>query len=453
MERYRRLAFALCLLAISTAGAPVRADLPATSSPIVEMGIDRSNMSTEWSLAPPSEPDVYPFNGSYNGQGVFEARRVAVFDGIARLHTQWFRDGFGADTPADAAMFVDTVRRVHERGMKILAVVGPTRTDYDPHDVIPGNPKVNGCQWSTAPLSKIDLAKFEHRIRVHFDALKAAGVAVDAFEIGNELDLYCNDADMPETSEFAAHHWKWFLTSEQVHRFAAGYAPFLKTFAGLIKEYFPGAKIITFGMSNPSGNSAPLIAALANFTDASGKTFDYTSLVDGYGTHIYPSSVTTLRVVQGTTAELTAQAGLLPHAAEKPLWITEWNEAGSAFWASHKWYFQYDRSGNVGGDLNLAAAPFPAMDRAQVIRSFESDVIGRLRSQPRPVNVGYLFYYAYDAAGKTAMCDDTNFDKSRGISGVCYSGVIDPVDGKLLPDVAAAVVNGHAVPPEHRDSP
>ena len=302
--------------------------------PDVEIGIDRSNMSTEWTLSPPAEPNIYPFNGPYNGSGVFEARRKAIFNGIARLHPQWFRDGFGADTPEGPQLFVDTVAQVHARGMKILAVVGHTASDFDAKDYI--DPTESGCQWGTFPLSKINLAKFEHRVRSYFDALKQAGLSVDAFEIGNELDLYCNDADMPKTSEFAAHHWKWFMTNEQVHTFAAGYVPFLKTFAGLIREYFPHAEIITFGMSNPSGNSAPMIQALANFTDSSGRTFDYTSLVDGYGSHIYLPSDTTLNMITRVTGELTSQAAMLPNIQKKPIWITEWNESASAFWSSHK---------------------------------------------------------------------------------------------------------------------
>jgi hypothetical protein len=420
----------------------VQAQNKPASMPKLEIGIDRSNMATEWTLSPPGLPNIYPFNGPYNGPGVFEARRVAVFDGMAKLHPQWFRDGFGADTPADAAMFVDTVTQVHARGMKMLAVIGHTGSDFDPKYYI--NPTQSGCQWGTFPLSKIDLTKLEHRLRTHFDALKKANLSVDAFEVDNELDLYCNDADMPKGAEFAAHHWQWFLSPEQVHAFAAGYAPYLKKYVEVVREYFPHAKIITCGMSNPTGNSAPLIQALANFKDSSGKVFDYTSLVDGYGTHIYVSANTTLAMVTSATQWLTSQAALLPHIQQKPIWITEWNEAGSAFWSSHKWYFQYQANGQPGGDLNLPDPQhkYPGMTRAQAIRVFEKDVLGKLRTQPSPVNIGYLLYYSYDSVGKSTMCDDTAFNKKIGVKGQCFSGVIDPTTGALLPDVASALMSG-----------
>lgn len=443
-RHYVRLFLASTIIALSTANGAQAADAPLKPTPPVEFGIDRSNMATEWTISPPAEPNTYPFNGPYNGAGVFEARRVAVFDGIAHLHPQWFRDGFGTDTPEGVQSFVDTVKQVHARGMKILAVVSHTGSDFDKKDYLP--PEQSGCQWGTYPLSKIDLGRFERRVRTYFDALKQAGLSVDAFEIGNELDLYCNDADMPKTSEFAAHHWQWFLTNQQVHTFAAGYAPFLKTFARLIREYFPSAKIITFGMSNPSGNSAALIQALANFTDSSGKTFDYTTLVDGYGTHIYGPSDTTLNFVNRAKGELASQAAMLPHVKEKPIWITEWNEAASAFWSSKSWYFQPTGSGPSAEDKNKpdAQRQFPAMTRAEVIRAFREKVVDHLRSMPDPINIGYIFYYSYDSAGKSDMCDATVFNTSRGIKGTCFSGVIDPVTGKLLPDVAAALMDGGA---------
>ncbi|SRR5579872_4917827 len=135
------------LLAVPAAAADNTSRLP----PKLEIGIDRSNMATEWTISPPGEPNIYPFNGPYNGVGVFEARRVAVFDGIARLHPQWFRDGFGPDRPEGAQLFVDMVRQVHARGMKILAVVSHTGSDFDKKDYIdPTNGELSRSARSTS---------------------------------------------------------------------------------------------------------------------------------------------------------------------------------------------------------------------------------------------------------------------------------------------------------------
>jgi hypothetical protein len=186
----------------------------------------------------------------------------------------------------------------------------------------------------------------------------------------------------------------------------------------------------------------PLIQALANFKDASGKTFDYTTLVDGYGSHLYLSSDTTLNAITRAIDELTGQAAILPHVKDKPIWITEWNESASAFWSSHKWYFQPATVGQTVLDLNRpdTSHVYLAMTRPQVIDTFMK-VIDRLRTQPNPVDIGYLFYYSYDSAGKSDMCDATAFNTTRKIKGTCFNGVIDPLTGDLLPDVVAALMN------------
>jgi len=98
----------------------------AMAAPL-EFGIDRSNMATQWTLAPPQEPNASPFlTAEYNKPGNFEARRIAVLDGIARLHVQWFRDGFGKGSPD---LFVDLLKLVHARGMKMLTVFGAAASD------------------------------------------------------------------------------------------------------------------------------------------------------------------------------------------------------------------------------------------------------------------------------------------------------------------------------------
>jgi hypothetical protein len=60
-------------------------------------------------------------------------------------------------------------------------------------------------------------------------------------------------------------------------------------------------------------------------------------------------------------------------------------------------------NGQLGGDYNKPDAQntYKAMDRADAIRVFQSDVVGRLRaSSTAPVNIGYVLYYSYDSAWK-----------------------------------------------------
>jgi hypothetical protein len=409
--------------------------LAAAPAP-VEYGIDRSNMSTQWTLAWPQEPNVSPFLAAeYNKPGNFEARRVAVLDGIARIHAQWFRDGFGKGPPE---LFVDLVHLLHARGMKLLAVFGAAASDYPPGAYL--SKEKSGCQWGAYPLSKINLDAYQKRIEAQFAAVRAANETVDAFEIGNELDLYCNDADSPTGAEWAKHQWKWFLSPEQVQTFVRGYAPYLAASVASIRKYFPQAKIITYGNSMPT--SAPLIEALASARGPDGKITDYTRLVDGYGAHLYPTSTTTLNMVEGATNVLRYDAAHFPHVNEKPIWITEWSPSGSSWWNGQPWYFQYDTHGQVGGDLNKAdpGGAYQAMGRAGAIRVFNRDVVEKLRSSPTaPVNISHVFYYAYDSAGKSPKCEHVEDRWTAGLPGFCIDGVIDPATGNLIPDVAAAV--------------
>jgi hypothetical protein len=434
-------ALAIIVFAGGAMAATMPAHAQAQSLPPLEFGIDRSNMGTEWTLAPPQEPNISPFLSSeYNKPGDFEARRVAVLDGIARIHAQWFRDGFGKGSPD---LFVDLVKLVHARHMKILAVFGAAGSDYPPGAYL--TKAQSGCQWGTYPLSKINLAAYQKRIEQQFAAVRAAGEMVDAFEIGNELDLYCNDADSPTGAEWAKHQWKWFLSPAQVQTFVRGYAPYLAASVASIRKYFPKAQIITYGNSLPA--SAPLMEALASVRDANGKVTDYTKLVDGYGSHLYPTSTTTLNMVEDATNSLRYEAAHYPHVDEKPIWITEWNPAGSSFWNGQPWYFQYNAQGQPGGELNKTDAHgvYKAMDRAAAIRTFNRDVVEKLRSSTtRPVNITHVLYYSYDSGAKSPKCDHVKYDTLPHLDGFCIDGVIDMTTGNLLPGIAPAVAGaGH----------
>jgi len=423
------IAAVCCSLAAAVAAPALAASTPAP----LEFGVDRSNMATQWTLSWPHEPQASPFlKADYNKPGNFEARRVAVMDGIARVHAGWFRDGFGGSD-----LSIDLLKLVHARGMKLLAIVGPAASDYPPGAQL--SKAQSGCPWGTYPLSRINLTAYQTRIEDEFAAVRAAGESVEAFEIGNEYDLYCNDADSPTGAEWARHQWKWFLSDAQVQTFVRGYGPFLAASVASIRKYFPRAQIITYGNSMPA--SAPLMQALAHVRGADGQATDYTRLVDGYGSHLYPTSTTTARMVEDATGSLRYEAAHYPHAGQKPIWITEWNPAGSSWWNGQPWYFQYDAHGQPGGDLNKAAGPYQAMDQAGAVAAFNHDVVEALRSaKTSPVNISHVFYYSYDSAGPSPKCARV---KPRWPTSLppafCIDGMIDPSTGELLPGMAAAV--------------
>ncbi len=170
-------------------------------------------------------------------------------------------------------------------------------------------------------LSQINLAKLAQRLRTQFDAVKAANLTIDAFEIGNEVDWICFNGDVPDGHIPTAAEW---MTAVR------GYANFLKAAAEVIHDprYFPNAKIITFGIAHGSdrwdrpphhfSNPARMVAALRNLDG-----FNYLDNaiyhVDGYGTHIYPNPD---NLEQSVTDLIRQDAAIL--GPDKPFWITEW---------------------------------------------------------------------------------------------------------------------------------
>ena len=245
--------------------------------------------------------------------------------GVRALHATWFRDGPNKNTsPQGVAKFVNVMRQAKQQGLKVLVIINPQDADFDNNNE--GAAK-NTCGWTERRLSAVNPVLFTQRLHNLFDALKAANVDIDAFEIGNEEDSHCYNADIP------ADH----IASPQEVMFAAhGYGEFLKTAALVIRDphYFPQAKIITFGMthsSTPVGaitEPARFVAMLRNING-----FNYLDNawyhVDGYGTHIYAAPN---NVMAGASARLREDAAAL--GRDKPFWVTEFGFLHSASFAN-----------------------------------------------------------------------------------------------------------------------
>jgi O-glycosyl hydrolase len=165
------------------------------------------------------------------------------------------------------------------------------------------------------------LAKLAQRVRTQLDAVKAAHLTIDAFEIGNEVDWICFNGDVPDGHTPTEAEWMTAIRA---------YAHFLKAAAEVIRDphCFPNAKIITFGIAHSSdrwdkpahhfSNPSRMVALLRNLDG-----FNYLDNaiyhVDGYGTHIYPDPD---NLEQSVTDLIRQDAAIL--GPDKPFWITEW---------------------------------------------------------------------------------------------------------------------------------
>jgi len=267
-----------------------------------EFGIDRSNLTRE------SE----------------EVQEKALQD-IHTLHATWFRDVLSGTTPQGLDKFVNEVRLAKQNDLKFLANVLQSQVDYDEgyQNQNAGEDFRKRCGWSqgSGKLSLINSAKLAQRLRMQFDAVKAANLTIDAFEIGNEDDWICFNGDVPDGHTPTEAEW---MTAVR------GYAHFLKAAAEVIRDphYFPSAKIITFGIAHGSdrwdhpphhfSNPARMIAMLRNL-DRFNYLDNYIYHVDGYGTHIYPDAD---NLEQSVTDLIRQDAAIL--GPDKPFWITEW---------------------------------------------------------------------------------------------------------------------------------
>ena len=313
----------------------------------LEIGIDRSNLTRE-----------------------SEAVQKKTLQDIRALHATWFRDVLVA-APQIQDKFVNELSLAKQNHLSFLANVLPAKADfgegYQPPNA--GEDFRRRCGWSqgSSQLSRLDVETFAQGLRTQLDAVKAANLTIDAFEIGNEVDWICFNGDVPDGHTPTREEW---MTAVR------GYARFLRAAAEVIHapHYFPNAKIITFGMAHGSdrwdkpphhfSKPARMIAALRTLDG-----FNYLDNaiyhVDGYGTHIYPD-MNNLR--QSVTDLIRQDATIL--GPDKPFWITEWG---------------------------LDAKKYPnkqGQTRGQGFKDFYA-VLNSLH-----IPLGPIFYYCYSPGGK-----------------------------------------------------
>lgn len=294
-------------------------------------------------------------------------KQASVFAGIRATRVGWFRDAFAYPVNRTAD-FVEVVRQARQAGLKILVAVTQSPDDYDSamaDNAGPAFQKLCGWPGGSLKLSQIDLNKFRNRLRGLLTALKAARLAVDAFEIGNEVDWVCFNGDVPFGRDAGP---------DDVALAARGYALFLEAAAEVIRDrrYFPDAKIITFGMAHvddawdrpPRSHLRKPAAFVASLRNLDGKNYlrNARYRVDGVGSHIYPDA----NDIQGSVAAVLA-ADRDALGTELPIWITEFG-------------FRTGQFPNRAGD-----------NRGQAIEKFFKALAGDVRAAFGPV-----FYYAYD---------------------------------------------------------
>jgi len=302
--------------------------------------------------------EVMSMNRSHLSSESEDVQRKTL-DEIRNMHVIWFRDGPSSGSTRGVTNFVNEVRLVKQHSLKMLVAILQMDEDYD------GPLATNTCGWKEKKLSEINLSRYAQRLRTLFGGLKEAKLTIDAVEFGNEYDQYCFDADVP-------HGHAGNPTQQEVVTWLRGYGRFLKTGVEILHEpnYFPEAKIITFGLAHSgdyiSDDSFPhparMMAMLRNvdgFNYLENKEYK----VDGYGTHLYPSP-NNVNSVADLLHEDAASLG-----TNKSYWVTEW------------------------GFLNLNAFP---NKKGQSVSEVLQDVLLKFDSLRPEIPLGPLMLYQYD---------------------------------------------------------
>lgn len=225
----------------------------------------------------------------------------------------------------DAQLNAERMASLQALGIKnFLVPLQPAASDFDNPDPwkYPGL-----CEHARAlPYSQVNLSKYRARLETNLKEMKKRGVKVIAFEIGNEINTACYNADVPVRDATAPP------TPDEFKLVYSGYANVIKAAVETVhrREYYPDAKIISAGLAGVratkyNGRNIPhpgrIIDALRLIPyNASGKTSVY-DLIDGIGIHYYArGNSASIEGVRLALADLDRDT----KAGGKPYWITEW---------------------------------------------------------------------------------------------------------------------------------
>lgn len=237
-------------------------------------------------------------NIGVNAGGIGWVNVAQKMHGLSQLPNAYVRD-----VMQDASVSTEAACNWHNlesTGKRVLAIVMPMESDFDDvrdFNVLDGREVI--CGYGAPRYSKINVDKMKQRVSLFLDQMVAAGDSGAAFEIGNELDWMCFNADIPQTGY------------GDETQFVQSYERVLSSIAPVIKSHFPNATVLSWGMSNWPGWTVN--GALQNPVHAL-KSLPSYAMVDGIAIHAYPAP-TDVPVIFNNFAA---------NGFDKELWITEW---------------------------------------------------------------------------------------------------------------------------------
>lgn len=280
-----------------------------------------------------------------------------LFDELSHLEAGWLRLPMRDSQGNTIQNFVDRVRRATAQGRKILAVVLS-----DPEDGGGAPPAHAGedafrqlCGWSAGipRLSDTQLPLYEKRLDNYLQALRAEGLQIDAFEIGNEYDWVCFNGDIPIAD---ASNPGPTISEVAFDDTVSAYAGILEASHRQIRMHNPSATILTFGTANipdhwPSAEN-PLASKIAPerflsaLRDVHGVNY-LQSYSDAAAVHLYNEDAILEELHANATAAKTRQ-----------VWVTEFGVDNTRYRGEARFdrYMDFLSLLNATGDVEVPMA-------------------------------------------------------------------------------------------------
>ena len=254
----------------------------------------------------------------YDEGTITQPQQDAEVDRLAGYGVKTIRTGFS--TKSDYF-----IARAYRHGIGTVAIVYPSG----------GSTTKPKTRWSDYPLSQLDPREFAAWFKPLLDSMEVSGVRLTAFELGNEINTYGYNGDIPSPGSGRVLGLADLNNPKDTEAsvIAKGLRNYLKIMA-VLKDLRDRSKlnrttpillggIGDWGLPGPKAWNGKLGVSLPD-TIAFLRQNGMDTLADGYGVHVYPTgdphATVTARVAELDSKRIFSQCG----GGAKPCWLTGW---------------------------------------------------------------------------------------------------------------------------------
>lgn len=280
-------------------------------------------------IAAPAQEGLAVGVNVVNPQWLSRPEQEAIFDQLGRAGVELVRVPFVRPTGEDDDGAVRLLQRIQARGFRIALILYPEFPRTAP--IRPAVPSLSDM-WPLPALSAADPVLFRERYGAVFRKLDDAGVALEAIELGNEINWTAFNGEFPIPGRGRVYGYEDLEREPIARRVAAGFRAYIRTAAEL-KRIRDGSRlnartpIVSAGLADLGApgprrgevTDAVSIPATLRYLREHGLD----EFVDGYGVHTYPE-IDASAAARNASLRTNVLAECRPPGAGKPCWLTEW---------------------------------------------------------------------------------------------------------------------------------